>query len=105
MVRSPVVGQTDAVGLEVARRTRCEPPPLVEPVAVQETVATGCEVFDDGVLAWLTFYAERRTPNGGRERVVTSRVTVPSAQYAALLRMMAQGGCPDDGDGEGFGLQ
>lgn len=63
--------------------------PLVEPVAVQETVATGCVVRDDGTLVWIVFYAERSPePGAEAERVVTARVCVPSAQFPRLKRML-----------------
>lgn len=65
-------------------------PPLVEPIAVADTIANGVSIFDDSLLTWLTFWVERAAAQGERpERVVTSRICVPSAQYPRLLRMLS----------------
>lgn len=81
-------------------------PQMTEPVAVSDTVANGVSVYDDGLLCWLTFWAERIPQPGARpERVITSRVCVPSAQYARILRMMnALPGVVYRNEGDGHGL-
>lgn len=64
-------------------------PPIVEPIAVADTIANGVSVYDDGLITWMTFWAERVAALGREpERVVTSKVCVPSAQYPKLLRML-----------------
>lgn len=62
-----------------------EAPPLTEPIAVADAFANGVEAWVDGQFTWLAFFVYRKpAADAAAQRVITSRVCIPSADFPQI---------------------
>lgn len=64
-------------------------PPLTEPLPVQDAFANGVEAWIEGAYTWLAFFSERRPfPGEEKERIVTSRVQIPTSDFERIKAVL-----------------
>lgn len=62
---------------------------MTEPLPVQDAFANGVEAWVEGEHTWLAFFTDRRPfPGGEGQRVVTSRVCIPSTDFPRIKRAL-----------------